>query len=151
MHLISCYIKNKGDLYILIMINHMSTSKSVKAPKNQSVTKPAKNEAVNTNANYYREKARAFYVTASYSAPSEPIAISMNKREKKAQTKAGLEAASKVRHNKPAAVAQPPKSFVVIAGVPHKLRDGQLVPMIPAAESKKWDIIEVKPAKKGKK
>lgn len=128
----------------------MSTSKSTKAPKNQSVTKPAKNEAVR-EYNYYREKARAFYVTASYSAPSEPIAISMNKREKKAQTKAGLAAAAKVRHNKPAAVAQPPKSFVMIAGVPHKLRDGQLVPMIPAAESKKWDIIEVKPAKKGKK
>ena len=119
----------------------MNTSKMNKSTKNQVVTKPAKNEAV-TEYNYYRERARAFYNTASYSAPSEPVVVSMNKRDKKAQTKAGLVAATKVRHNKPAAVAQPPRSIVMVAGVPHKLRDGKLVPMIPAAESKKWDIIE---------
>lgn len=114
----------------------MNKSKSTKTPKNQVVTE------INTNANYYREKARAFYNTASYSAPSAPQVVELSKREKKAQSKAGLAAAAKVRHNKPASPVQPPRSIVMIAGVPHKLRDGKLVPMIPAAESKKWDIIE---------
>jgi hypothetical protein len=118
----------------------MNTSKSKKAPKNQVVTNSA--DSVNWNAKYYRDKAAAFYTSASYSAPSEPVAISLNKREKKAQSKAGLEAALKVRHNRAAVVPQPPKSIVMVAGVPHKLRDGKLVPMIPAAESKKWDIVE---------
>ena len=115
-----------------------NTSKSKKSPKNQVVSTLVE---TNWNAKYYRDRAASFYNSSSYSAPSEPIAISLNKREKKALVKAGLEAASKVRHNRPANPVVE-KSFVLVGGIPHKMRDGKLVPMVPAAESKKWDIIE---------
>jgi hypothetical protein len=99
------------------------------------------NESVNWNARYYREKAQAFVQSASYSAPSEPIVMDLTKREFKAQVKAGIEAAQKVRHFRPQLqITQ--KSFVMVAGVPHKMKDGVLVPMIPAKDSKKWDVLE---------
>ncbi len=113
----------------------MKNAKKSKKSENQVVTN--NNENVNWNAKYYREKNAAFYSTASYSGSSRaktktitPIEITL-----------GLKAASKVRHNpvKPQATIS---SIVMVAGVPHKMRDGKLVPMIPASESKKWDIIE---------
>jgi len=115
------------------------TAKSIKTTINA--------EEVNWNAKYYRDKAAAFFNSASYSAPSEPIAISMGKREKKALVKAGLEAVAKVRHNRPA-VAPTLSKHVIIGGIPHKRVDGQYVPLVAAAKSKKWDIIEPKKAKK---
>lgn len=127
----------------------MKSTKMTKSAKNQVVTNnPAE---INWQAKYYREKAAAFYQSASYSAPSEPVVVEMKKREKKALVKAGLAAAAKVRHNPVPVVAKDPARIVMVGGVPHILRNGKLVKMIPAAESKKWDIIEVKPAKKRKK
>lgn len=99
------------------------------------------NENVNWNARYYRDKAQAFVQSASYSAPSEPIVMDLTKREFKAQVKAGIAAAAKVRHYKPQ-IQITQKSFVMIAGVPHKMKDGVLVPMTAAKDSKKWDILE---------
>jgi hypothetical protein len=123
--------------------------KNTKSAKNQVVTKtPAE---INWNAKYYREKAAMFYNSASYTPPSEPVVIEMNKREKKALVKAGLTAAAKVRHNRPVDQRVITNRTVMVGGVPHKMRDGKLVAMIPAAESKKWDIIEVKPSRKKKK
>lgn len=123
----------------------MKTMKTTKTAKSMKPTIIA--EDVNWNAKYYRDKAAAFFNSASYSAPSEPIAISMGKREKKALVKAGLEAVAKVRHNRPAATATLSK-HVIIGGIPHKRVDGQYVPLVAAAQSKKWDIIEPKKAKK---
>lgn len=100
------------------------------------------NESVNWNAKYYREKAASFFNSASFCEASQPIAIEMGKREKKALVKAGLEAAMKVRHNRPLVQKAAVNSIVMVGGVPHKMRDGKLVPMIPAAKSKKWDVIE---------
>lgn len=99
------------------------------------------NENVNWNAKYYRDKAQAFVQSASYSAPSEPIVMDLTKREFKAQVKAGIAAAVKVRHFKPQ-IQLTQKSFVMVAGVPHKMKDGVLVPMTAAKDSKKWDILE---------
>lgn len=127
----------------------MKTTKMTKKTENQVVT--ISNEGINWNAKYYREKANKFFESASYSAPSKPLVIDMKKSEKKALIKAGLTAALSIRHNKPASVQKEVKSVVLVAGIPHKMKDGKLVPMVTAAKSKKWDIIEVKPAKKRKK
>lgn len=90
-----------------------------------------------------------FSASASYSPPSKPIVISLGKREKRNLVKAGIAAAMKVRHNK---TITPPSnsSFVMISGVPHKLKNGKLVKFVPAAKSKKWDVIEVKSTNKRK-
>ena len=126
----------------------MKTTKTTKTAKSMKPTINA--EEVNWNARYYRDRAAAFFNSASYSAPSQPIAISMGKREKKALVKAGLVAVAKVRHNRPAASAVLSK-HVIIGGIPHKRVDGKYVPLVAAAKSKKWDIIEPKKAKKAKK
>ena len=94
-------------------------------------------ENANINANYYREKAQLFYNTSSFSAPTAPVGNTATPKD----ITAVLKAAEKVRHNpkpKQAAIS----SIVMVAGVPHKMRDGKLVPMIPANKSKKWDIVE---------
>jgi hypothetical protein len=118
----------------------MKTTKMTKKTENQVVTNNT--DGINWNAKYYREKAAKFFESASYSAPSKPLVIDMKKREKKTLVKTGLAAALTVRHNKAASVQKEAKSVVLIAGVPHKMRDGKLVPMIPAKDSKKWDVIE---------
>ena len=99
------------------------------------------NENVNWNAKYYRDKAAAFTNSASFCEASEPVAFEMPKSIRKAEIKAGLTAAAKVRHN-PVNKSTQLAPFVMINGVPHKRRDGKLVPMVPAAKSKKWNVIE---------
>ena len=99
------------------------------------------NENVNWQAKYYRDKAAAFTNSASFCEASEPVAFEMPKSIRKAEIKAGLTAAAKVRHN-PVNKSTQLAPFVMINGVPHKRKDGKLVPMIPAAKSKKWDVIE---------
>lgn len=111
-----------------------------KTAKNQVVTN--NNAEINWNAKYYRDKAAAFYNSSSYSAPSEPIVVEMGKREKKALVKAGIAAALKVRHNRPLEQKAAVNTIVMVGGIPHKMRDGKLVPMVPASQSKKWDIVE---------
>ena len=119
--------------------------------KTTQITKSTETQGVNWNAKYYRERANKFYETASYSAPSEPVVIEMGKRDKKALVKAGTAAALKVRHNRVLEVKETVANRVVlVAGVPHKMKDGKLVPMTPAKDSKKWVIVEPK-AKKRKK
>ena len=99
------------------------------------------NENVNWNAKYYRDKAAAFTNSASFCEASEPVAFEMPKSIRKAEIKAGLTAAAKVRHN-PVNKSTQLAPFVMINGVPHKRKDGKLVPMVPAAKSKKWNVIE---------
>lgn len=127
----------------------MKTTKNAKLAKNQVVTNnPAE---INWQAKYYRDKAAAFYQSASYSAPSAPVVVKMNKREKKALVKAGLAAAAKVRHNRPQPAVKDPNRIVMVGSAPHIIRNGKLVKLTPIAESKKWEIVEVKPSKKRKK
>jgi len=117
----------------------MKNNKNNKNTKNQVVTNS--NENVNWQARYYRDKAAAFTNSASFCEASQPVAFEMPKSIRKAEIKAGLTAAAKVRHNpvnKPTQLAP----FVMINGIPHKRKDGKLVPMVPAAKSKKWDVIE---------
>jgi hypothetical protein len=118
----------------------MKNTKNTKKTDNQVVT--INNEGINWNAKYYREKAQLFTNSASYSAPSEPVVFEMSKSVRKAEIKAGLTAAAKVRHNPVNKQLKQLAPFVMIGGVPHKRKDGKLVPMIPAKDSKKWDVIE---------
>lgn len=99
-----------------------------------------KRDEINWNAKMYRDREMSFYASASYDAPSEPTVVKLTKKAKKALIKEGVAKATKVRHFRPQLqVSQ--SSFVMVAGVPHKMKDGKLVPMVPAAESKKWDVI----------
>ena len=103
----------------------MKTTKTVKAAKTVKTTKSTQvaQDSINWNAKYYRERAARFYETASYSASSEPIVVKTTKKE----IKQVLQAATKVRHNRPSTPVAQPKKFVVINGVPHKFKDGKLV------------------------
>ena len=97
---------------------------------------PEQQENANLNANYYREKAQMFSNTASYSAPTVPTGNTATPKD----ITVVLKAASKVRHN-PAPKQKTISSIVMVGGVPHKMRDGKLVPMVSAKDSKKWDIV----------
>lgn len=113
----------------------MKNTKKSKTAKNQVVTN--NNESVNWNAKYYRDKNQAFYTSASYSRPTKPKGETISPVE----IATLIKKASKVRHN-PAKPQASISSIVLVAGVPHKMRDGKLVPMIPAKDSKKWDVVE---------
>ncbi len=105
----------------------MKTAKTTKTAKTVKTTKNAQEvrESINWNAKYYREKAMKFYESASYEAASKPVVMKTTKKE----VKAVLSAASKVRHNKPSMPVVQPKKFVMVGGVPHKIKDGKLVPL----------------------
>lgn len=118
----------------------MKTAKSTKPAKTVKVKKTAQEvrDSINWNAKYYRDKEKLFFESASYSEPSKPIVTKPTKKE----VKAVLVAAAKVRHNKPAgALPLSQRDHVMINGIPHKLKDGKLVKMIPIAESQKWEIV----------
>jgi hypothetical protein len=119
------------------MTQRMKTAKSSKPAKTVKSVKTAQEvrDSINWNAKYYRDKERKFFESASYEAPSEPIVQKASKKE----VKAVLVAAQKVRHNKTVSNI-PSAKVVMINNVPHKLRDGKLVPMIPIAESQKWEL-----------
>lgn len=134
------------------MKNSTKTAKSAKSAKTVAVNYkihsaaffapvPAeKREETNWNAKVYRDREQSFYASASYEAPSAAVVVPLKKKALKATIKAGLEAAKKVRHNntkKEITIAK----FAIIDGVPHKRVNGQFVPLTPAAESKKWDVI----------
>lgn len=98
----------------------MKTSKPTKSAQPSNTTNDR--DSINWQARYYQDKARKFFESASYSAPSEAIIVTTTKRE----VKAVLKAADKVRHNRAYVPAKVSK-YVMIAGVPHKYVDGALV------------------------
>lgn len=104
----------------------MKHTNNTKTPVNQQVTNPA--SEVNFQAKYYQEKHAAFYNSASYCEPSEPVYFEMPKSVRKAEIKSGLAAAAKVRHNGRQNNWSPSK-YVMVAGVPHKMVDGVLTPL----------------------
>lgn len=112
-----------------------NSTKSIKFKAFTPMTQEQRDNA-NVNANYYREKAQMFYNTASFSAPTKPVGNTATP----IATAVVLKAASKVRHN-PTPKQATISSIVMVAGVPHKMRDGKLVAMITAKDSKKWDIV----------
>ena len=109
-------------------------------PSSTAAYKPmtaSQRENANWQAKIYRDFALTFYNTASYEPASKPVVYEVSKSE----VKAVVNAAKKVRHN-PAPMAQPKDmKFVMVGGKPYKMKDGVLVPMTPAKDSKKWDIV----------
>ena len=105
--------------------------KNTKTTKTAQSTKTAQElrDSINYNAQYYREKAAKFYQSASYQAASAPVIVKTTKKE----IAAVLKAATKVRHNKPSMPVVQPKKYVMIAGVPHKIKDGKLVALTAAS------------------
>lgn len=137
----------------------MKTTKNTKTAKNpaksytphkhaQFVPVPdSKRDEINWNAKMYRDRELSFYASASYQEASKPVVTKMTKTAKKALIKQGIAKAVKVRHFRPQLqVSQ--STVIMISGVPHKLRDGKIVPMIPASQSKNWVIVEPKAKKK---
>lgn len=129
-----------------------NTTKTVKTAKNATVnytvhplahfTPVPENsrESINWAAKAYRDREISFYASASYEASSAPVVTKMTKKAKKALIAQGVEKAKQVRHFRPQLqVSQ--SSFVMVGGVPHKMKDGVLVPMTPAKDSKKWDVV----------
>ena len=110
----------------------MKTTKTVKAAKTVKSTKSTQvaQDSINWNAKYYRERAAKFFETASYSASSEPIVVKTTKKE----IAAVLKAATKVRHNRPSKPQVQPSKYVMIGGIPHKLKDGKFVALTSSAE-----------------
>ena len=106
-----------------------------------------KRDEINWNAKMYRDREMSFYASASYDAPSEPTVVKLTKKAKKALIKEGVAKATKVRHFRPQLQASQ-STVIMIGGVPHKMRDGKIVPMVPAAQSKNWVIVEPKAKKK---
>lgn len=137
----------------------MKTTKNTKTAKNpaksytphkhaQFVPVPdSKRDEINWNAKMYRDRELSFYASASYQEASKPVVTKLTKTAKKALIKQGIAKAVKVRHFRPQLqVSQ--STVIMISGVPHKLRDGKIVPMIPASQSKNWVIVEPKAKKK---
>jgi hypothetical protein len=87
---------------------------------------------MNWDAKYYRDRTNAIFNSASYSAPSEPIV--KTKGEKKAY-KAAVNAAAKVRHNG-RQNNWTPGNYIMVGGVPHKMVDGNLVPLSNPVQEK---------------
>jgi hypothetical protein len=109
----------------------------------------SKRDEINWNAKMYRDRELSFYASASFTEASKPVVTKMTKTAKKALIKQGVAKAVKVRHFRPQLqVSQ--SSFVMVGGIPHKMKDGQLVPMVTAAKSKNWVIVEPKAKKKKK-
>lgn len=106
-----------------------------------------KRDEINWNAKMYRDRELSFYASASYQEASKPVVTKLTKTAKKALIKQGIAKAVKVRHFRPQLqVSQ--STVMMIGGVPHKLRDGKIIPMVPASQSKNWVIIEPKAKKK---
>ena len=137
----------------------MKTTKNTKTVKNPAKSymphkhaqftpvPEGKRDEINWNAKMYRDRELSFYASASYQEPSKPVVTKLTKAAKKALIKQGIEKAVKVRHFRPQLqVSQ--STVMMIGGVPHKLRDGKIVPMVPASQSKNWVIIEPKAKKK---
>ena len=85
-----------------------------------------KRATMNWQAKYYREKNDLLYKSASVSTDENDYAVTF--RGTKKEHKAAVAAAAKVRHNG----RQPnwtPGKYVMIDGVPHKMVDGNLVPL----------------------
>ena len=109
----------------------------------------SKRDEINWNAKMYRDRELSFYASASFEEASTPVVTKMTKTAKKALIKQGVAKAVKVRHFRPQLqVSQ--SSFVMVDGIPHKMKDGQLVPMVTAAKSKNWVIVEPKAKKPAK-
>lgn len=134
----------------------MKTTKKTKNPANTytphkhahfTPIPDSKRDEINWNAKMYRDRELSFYASASYQEASKPVVTKLTKTAKKALIKQGIEKAVKVRHFRPQLQASQ-SSVIMIGGVPHKLRDGKIVPMVPAAQSKNWVIIEPKAKKK---
>ena len=105
--------------------------KNTKTTTTAQSTKTAQElrDSINYNTQYYREKAAKFYQSASYQASSAPVIVKTTKKE----IAAVLKAATKVRHNKASIPVVQPKKYIMIAGVPHKIKDGKLVALTAAS------------------
>lgn len=123
-------------------VKRASPTKSKKSPAKKVVSPAEKRANTNFQAKYYADRNAAFYNSASYSPPETYGVFKADLEE----WNAVLAAAATVRHNRPAATVTLSK-HVIIGGIPHKRVDGQYVPLVAAAQSKKWDIIEPKKSK----
>lgn len=99
---------------------------------------------INWQAKLYKDINNNFYNTASFSTSGPAIVTTAPKKK---YILAGIAAARKVRTFRPLATPSASK-YVMVAGIPHIMRNGTLVRMVPAASSKKWDIIEYPVAKR---
>jgi hypothetical protein len=88
-------------------------------------------ENINWVAKHYREKSNALYNSASVSTDEMDYAVTF--RSTKKAHLAAVERANKVRHNG----RQPswtPSKYIMIGNVPHKMVDGNLVPLVNRAQ-----------------
>lgn len=99
---------------------------------NQPFIPVHKRADMNWDAKYYRERANAIFTSASFEPSTAPVVKSTGNKRAYATA---VKAAAKVRHNG-RQNNWTPGNYVMVGGIPHKMVDGNLVPLSNPVQEK---------------